>query len=120
MGPKNVAKNVANKVKNANTKKVAKKVVKQTKATSLKKRKERFIVQFHRPHTLRTKPAPKCPHRTTPVVKKNDLFSVIRFPLTTESAMKKVFIPTFVHSFSALDPYVLARFNHSFFKSGTI
>ncbi|KAJ9454438.1 60S ribosomal protein L25 [Diplonema papillatum] len=60
------------------------------KATAVKKRKERFSVQFHRPYTLRTKPSPKCPRRTTPVVRKNDAFSVIRCPLTTESAMKKI------------------------------
>ena len=89
MPAKNTGKVVANKVQQKSLKK-AKKAVVKPKATAVHKRKERFIVQFHRPHTLRTKADPKCPRRTTPVVKKNDAFSVIRFPLTTESAMKKV------------------------------
>eukprot|EP01061_Rhynchopus_euleeides_P047424 TRINITY_DN94_c0_g1_i1.p2 TRINITY_DN94_c0_g1~~TRINITY_DN94_c0_g1_i1.p2 ORF type:complete len:156 (+),score=90.74 TRINITY_DN94_c0_g1_i1:128-595(+) len=89
MPAKNVKQQVANKVKQENKKKQVKKVLKP-KATAVKKRAERFIVQFHRPYTLRTKPAPKCPHRTSSVVKKNDVFSVIRYPLTTESAMKKI------------------------------
>eukprot|EP01064_Diplonema_japonicum_P012594 TRINITY_DN19_c0_g1_i2.p1 TRINITY_DN19_c0_g1~~TRINITY_DN19_c0_g1_i2.p1 ORF type:complete len:179 (+),score=75.35 TRINITY_DN19_c0_g1_i2:64-537(+) len=86
----NQVKNVANKVKATHKgKKVAKKVLKP-KATAVKKRKERFIVQFHRPYTLRTQAAPKCPRHIAPVVKKNDAFSIVKFPLTTESAMKKI------------------------------
>eukprot|EP00754_Rhynchopus_humris_P003363 Rhum_TRINITY_DN11767_c1_g1::Rhum_TRINITY_DN11767_c1_g1_i2::g.47065::m.47065/K02893/RP-L23Ae, RPL23A; large subunit ribosomal protein L23Ae len=89
MPAKNTGKVVANKVQLKSQKKTKKAAVKP-KATAVHKRKERYIVQFHRPHTLRTKADPKCPKRTTPVVKKNDAFSVIRFPLTTESAMKKI------------------------------
>eukprot|EP01064_Diplonema_japonicum_P012593 TRINITY_DN19_c0_g1_i1.p2 TRINITY_DN19_c0_g1~~TRINITY_DN19_c0_g1_i1.p2 ORF type:complete len:157 (+),score=66.45 TRINITY_DN19_c0_g1_i1:57-527(+) len=90
MPAKNVKKHTANVVKPTRQgKKVAKKVLKP-KATAVKKRKERFIVQFHRPYTLRTSAAPKCPRRLSPVVKKNDHFSIIKFPLTTESAMKKI------------------------------
>merc|ERR1711991_432987 len=82
---------VANKVRMESRKKVAaKKAGRKPKATAVKKRKERYQVQFHRPYTLRTKPAPKCPHRTAPVTKKNDAYSLIRYPLTTESAMKKI------------------------------
>eukprot|EP01063_Lacrimia_lanifica_P040312 TRINITY_DN909_c0_g1_i2.p2 TRINITY_DN909_c0_g1~~TRINITY_DN909_c0_g1_i2.p2 ORF type:complete len:157 (+),score=102.05 TRINITY_DN909_c0_g1_i2:56-526(+) len=86
---KNSGKATANKVKASSTKKVKKNVVK-AKAVAVHKRKERFIVQFHRPYTLRTKPDPKCPHRAHPAVKKNDAYSVIKYPLTTESAMKKI------------------------------
>ncbi|KAJ9457665.1 60S ribosomal protein L23a 1 [Diplonema papillatum] len=89
MPSKNEAKKTANVVRVSGKKGAAKKAVK-AKATAVKQRKERFSVQFHRPYTLRTRPAPKCPHRTTPVVRKNDHFSIIRCPLTTECAMKKI------------------------------
>eukprot|EP01059_Diplonema_ambulator_P001169 TRINITY_DN10922_c0_g2_i2.p1 TRINITY_DN10922_c0_g2~~TRINITY_DN10922_c0_g2_i2.p1 ORF type:complete len:157 (+),score=72.33 TRINITY_DN10922_c0_g2_i2:61-531(+) len=90
MPAKNQAKRVANVVKPNRGKKDAAKKVLKPKATAIKKRKERFIVQFHRPYTLKTGPAPKCPRHIAPVVKKNDAFSVIKYPLTTESAMKKI------------------------------
>lgn len=89
MPAKNQGKQTANVVKNAQQKK-AKKTVTKPKAVAVKKRKERFIVQFHRPYTLYTKPNPKCPHLAHPAVKKNDAYSVIKYPLTTESAMKKI------------------------------
>eukprot|EP01060_Flectonema_neradi_P039624 TRINITY_DN87_c0_g1_i3.p1 TRINITY_DN87_c0_g1~~TRINITY_DN87_c0_g1_i3.p1 ORF type:complete len:155 (+),score=42.27 TRINITY_DN87_c0_g1_i3:54-518(+) len=88
MPAKNQGKQTANVVKTVK-KKVAKKVVKP-KATAVRKRKERFSVQFHRPYTLRTKSVPACPRRSGSLVRKSDHFSVIRCPLTTESAMKKI------------------------------
>mmetsp|Transcript_97292 Transcript_97292/g.135185 ORF Transcript_97292/g.135185 Transcript_97292/m.135185 type:complete len:154 (+) Transcript_97292:36-497(+) len=59
-----------------------------------KKRKTsniRTSVQFHRPYTLRTPRAPKYARRSsnrTPLTQ--DRFRVLRYPLTTEAAMKKI------------------------------
>eukprot|EP00662_Eupelagonemidae_sp_cell21_P037265 gene37265-9024_t len=62
----------------------------KTKAVAVKKRKQRFVTQFHRKYTQRVARAPKCPRRTAPVVPKHDHYSVLKHPLTTESAMKKI------------------------------
>eukprot|EP01059_Diplonema_ambulator_P001168 TRINITY_DN10922_c0_g2_i1.p2 TRINITY_DN10922_c0_g2~~TRINITY_DN10922_c0_g2_i1.p2 ORF type:complete len:157 (+),score=83.29 TRINITY_DN10922_c0_g2_i1:52-522(+) len=90
MPAKNIKKATANVVKPSRQGKKDQKKVLKPKATAVKKRKERFIVQFHRPYTLKTGPAPKCPRHIAPVVKKNDHFAIIKYPLTTESAMKKI------------------------------
>merc|ERR1719198_2511764 len=90
MPAKNVGKQQASrKVVAAPTKKAKKGVVKP-KVTKVQKRTPRYAVQFHRPYTQRHAPAPKCPKRTSPVVPKVDHFSIIKHPLTTESAMKKI------------------------------
>eukprot|EP00871_Galdieria_phlegrea_P005815 jgi/Galph1/720/GphlegSOOS_G5588.1 len=72
-----------------------KKATKAAKATkgSLKKRKGHKIrtsVQFRRPHTKRLPRNPKYPRKSLPKKPALDHFKIIRFPLTTESAMKKI------------------------------
>merc|ERR1712179_601791 len=53
-------------------------------------RKVRTSVQFKRPKTLKLARAPKYPRRSVPRTPKLDRFRIIKFPLTTESAMKKI------------------------------
>ena len=90
MPAKNVGKAVAKAVKvQQGGKKKAAAVVKP-KVAKVQKRTPRYAVQFHRPYTLRHALAPKCPKRTSPVVPKVDHFSIIKHPLTTESAMAKI------------------------------
>jgi len=52
--------------------------------------KIRTKVHFFRPRTLKLPRQPKYQHTLTPPLKKFDAFKVIKYPLTTESAMKKV------------------------------
>eukprot|EP01062_Namystynia_karyoxenos_P007047 TRINITY_DN1247_c1_g1_i1.p2 TRINITY_DN1247_c1_g1~~TRINITY_DN1247_c1_g1_i1.p2 ORF type:complete len:186 (+),score=98.29 TRINITY_DN1247_c1_g1_i1:80-559(+) len=89
---KNVGKQQVKAVAADKSKKAAAKGGKpqRSKTVAVKKRKARYSVQFHRPYTLKTKREPKCPRFTRPVVPKNDAFSIIKHPLTTESAMKKI------------------------------
>merc|ERR1712025_532566 len=54
------------------------------------KRKVRTSVHFKRPSTLRLKRDPKCPRKSVPSRVRQDKFNVVKFPLTTESAMKKI------------------------------
>eukprot|EP00798_Chlamydomonas_sp_ICE-L_P019128 gene19128-25735_t len=56
-----------------------------------KERKPRFSVVFHRPKTLKRSRDPKYP-RTSNAGKhsKMDQHAVLKYPLTTESAMKKI------------------------------
>ena len=54
------------------------------------KRKVRTSVQFHRPKTLSLTRNPKYPRRSAPRINKLDHFAIIKHPLTTESAMKKI------------------------------
>ncbi|XP_033627404.1 60S ribosomal protein L23a-like [Asterias rubens] len=55
-----------------------------------RKRKVRTQVTFRRPKTLKTPRAPKYPRKSVPSRPKLDQFTIIKYPLTTESAMKKI------------------------------
>merc|ERR1712154_659736 len=46
--------------------------------------------EVYRPKTFRPARNPKCPKRSTPRRNRMDAYSVIKHPLTTESAMKKI------------------------------
>eukprot|EP00884_Botryococcus_braunii_P010379 jgi/Botrbrau1/19342/Bobra.0073s0067.1 len=52
--------------------------------------KPRYSVVFHRPKTLKTPRQPKYPRASQPASNKLDYFQIIKYPLTTESAMKKI------------------------------
>ncbi|GAB4821191.1 hypothetical protein N2152v2_008237 [Parachlorella kessleri] len=69
----------------------AAKAAKAVKKSQWKKtRKPRYSVVFHRPRTLIRSRDPKYPRQSAPSLPKMDAFSVIKAPLTTESAMKKI------------------------------
>lgn len=53
-------------------------------------RKVRTSASFRRPHTRILQRKPKCPKRSIPHRPRLDRFSIIKHPLTTESAMKKI------------------------------
>ncbi|ORY46448.1 hypothetical protein BCR33DRAFT_849161 [Rhizoclosmatium globosum] len=53
-------------------------------------RKVRTNTTFHIPKTLRLARAPKYPRRSVPRVPSMDAHAVIKFPLNSESAMKKI------------------------------
>ena len=57
---------------------------------SHKKKKIRTSPTFRRPKTLRLRRQPKYPWKSTPRRNKLDHYAIIKFPLTTESAMKKM------------------------------
>eukprot|EP00850_Spirogloea_muscicola_P001198 SM000004S15068 [mRNA] locus=s4:1041526:1042731:- [translate_table: standard] len=65
--------------------KALKKVGVRTKAL-----KQRTSVTFHRPKTLKRARVPKYPRISAPRANKLDHFQVLKYPLTTESAMKKI------------------------------
>ncbi|CAJ0581785.1 unnamed protein product, partial [Mesorhabditis spiculigera] len=65
-----------------------KKVVKGQKGKVQKK--VRTSVHFFRPKTLKLARAPKYPRKSVPKRPKLDAFAIIKHPLTTESAMKKI------------------------------
>lgn len=67
----------------------AKKAVLKGRHTTIK-RKVRTKVTFYRPKTLKKARQPKYPRRSAPRRNKMDHYSIIRHPLTTESAMKKI------------------------------
>merc|ERR1712227_286189 len=54
------------------------------------KKKIRTTVHLHRPKTLSLERKPKYPRRSAPRTNKLDQFAIIKHPLTTESAMKKI------------------------------
>lgn len=54
------------------------------------KKKVRTSVHFYRPSTLKLPRTPKYPRKAVPRRNKLDSFSIIKHPLTTESAMKKI------------------------------
>ena len=59
--------------------------------TNLKKTiKIRYKTKFHRPKTLRLLRNPKYSRRSVPRVDKLDQYTILKYPLTTESAMKKI------------------------------
>merc|ERR1712046_290111 len=49
-----------------------------------------FKPKFNRPKTLRLLRNPKYSRRSVPRVNKLDQYQILKFPLTTESAMKKI------------------------------
>ncbi|XP_068942624.1 large ribosomal subunit protein uL23-like [Petaurus breviceps papuanus] len=53
------------------------------------KKKIRTSLTFPRPKTLRLRRQPKWPPKSAPHRNKLDHYTIIKFPLTTESAMKK-------------------------------
>merc|ERR1712020_259402 len=55
-----------------------------------RQRKKRTTVHFRRPKVLHLRRAPKCPARSTPHRPKLDQFKIVKYPLTTESAMRKI------------------------------
>merc|ERR1719311_1387920 len=72
------------------TKKAAK-VSKAVKGSVTKKtRKVRTNVHFFLPKTLTKARSPKAPLRSVSKLPKLDKYSIIKHPLTTESAMKKI------------------------------
>merc|ERR1712047_156335 len=68
--------------------KVQKKTVKGTHGTRVKK--VRTSVHFRRPKTFRPVRQPKYPRKSTPARNRMDAHNIIKHPLTTESAMKKI------------------------------
>lgn len=54
------------------------------------KKKIRTKVHFHRPHTQRPRRSPKYPRKSAPSLNKLDHYAILKYPLTTESAMKKI------------------------------
>merc|ERR1712159_238343 len=59
-------------------------------AASKKSVAQRYKTKFHRPKTLRLLRNPKYSRRSVPRVNKLDQYQILKFPLTTESAMKKI------------------------------
>ncbi|XP_041486534.1 60S ribosomal protein L23a-like [Microtus oregoni] len=57
---------------------------------SHKKKKIRILPTFPRPKTLRLQRQPKYPRKSAPRRNKLDHYAIIKFPLTTKSAMKKI------------------------------
>ncbi|KAJ3589801.1 hypothetical protein NHX12_010642 [Muraenolepis orangiensis] len=55
-----------------------------------KRKKIRTTPTFRRPKTLRLRRQPKYPRKSAPRRNKLDHYAIIKFPLTTESAMKKI------------------------------
>ena len=67
----------------------AKKAVLKGRHVTMKK-KVRTSVRFHRPKTLRKTRTPKYPRKSAPRRNKLDHYAIVKHPLTTESAMKKI------------------------------
>ena len=57
---------------------------------SHKKKRIRTSPTFRRPKTPRLRRQPKYPQKRAPRGNKLDHYAIIKFPLTTESAMKKI------------------------------
>ncbi|KAI3845410.1 hypothetical protein MKW98_029061 [Papaver atlanticum] len=69
----------------------AAKAVKSGASTIKKKAKKiRTSVTFHRPKTLQKARNPKYPRISAPPRNKLDHYQILKYPLTTESAMKKI------------------------------
>jgi large subunit ribosomal protein L23Ae len=68
----------------------AAKALKTAAVVKKKWRKVRNSVTFHRPKTLKRSRTPKYPRLSAPPRNKLDHYEVLKFPLTTESAMKKI------------------------------
>ncbi|KAG0526506.1 hypothetical protein BDA96_06G151600 [Sorghum bicolor] len=78
--------------KKGDAKTQALKVAKAVKSGSVKKKtkKIRTSVTFHRPKTLKKARDPKYPRISTTGRNKLDQYQILKYPLTTESAMKKI------------------------------
>ena len=68
--------------------KARKAVMKGTRTTI--KKKVRTKVHFSRPKTQRLPRRPKYPRKSAPSICKLDHYAIVKYPLTTESAMKKI------------------------------
>ncbi|XP_028775781.1 60S ribosomal protein L23a-1-like [Neltuma alba] len=66
------------------------KAVKSGPAFKKKAKKIRTSVTFHRPKTLKKARNPKYPRISAPPRNKLDHYQILKYPLTTESAMKKI------------------------------
>merc|ERR1711939_492684 len=86
MPPKGDAKKPA-KTKAAKAMAAAKAV---KKGTMKRTHKARLSVSFHKPKTLQKARDPKYPRRSIPGTTKLDKYCILKYPLTTESAMKKI------------------------------
>merc|ERR1712023_154633 len=51
---------------------------------------KRYTTKFHRPKTLRLLRNPKYSRKSVPKVNPLDQYAILKYPLTTESAMKKI------------------------------
>ncbi|XP_020800069.1 60S ribosomal protein L23a [Drosophila serrata] len=71
-----------------NAKKVQKKIIKGAFGT--RARKVRTNVHFRRPTTLKLPRNPKYPRKSVPTRNRMDAYNIIKYPLTTEAAMKKI------------------------------
>merc|ERR1712057_100578 len=61
-----------------------------TKGKSTQQRKIRTNIRFHLPHTLPKDRDPKYPRKYRAKPCRLDRYQVLKYPLTTESAMKKI------------------------------
>merc|ERR1711879_4843 len=70
----------------------ASKAAKAVKSTihKNKSKKARFSVTFHRPKTLSLPRSPRFPRKSAPSAPRLDKYQILKYPLTTESAMKKI------------------------------
>ena len=59
-------------------------------ATKKKSVTQRFKTKFHRPKTLRLLRTPKYSRKSVPKTNPLDQYAILKYPLTTESAMKKI------------------------------
>ncbi|XP_027163363.1 60S ribosomal protein L23a-like [Coffea eugenioides] len=66
------------------------KFVKSGTTFKKKAKKIRTKVTFHRPKTLKKDGNPKYPRISAPPRNKLDHYQILKYPLTTESAMKKI------------------------------
>ncbi|CAG8442698.1 3359_t:CDS:2 [Funneliformis caledonium] len=57
---------------------------------SKEKKKPRYSTTFHRPRTLRLARSPKYPRKSIPHARRLDHYKILKNPLNTESAMKKI------------------------------
>ncbi|GJU19888.1 60S ribosomal protein L23a [Tanacetum coccineum] len=83
----------ADATKKGDAKSQALKTAKAVKTGSTFKKKAKKIrtkVTFHRPKTLKTDRNPKYPRISAPPRNKLDHYQILKYPLTTESAMKKI------------------------------
>ncbi|KAK8671691.1 hypothetical protein V6N13_038278 [Hibiscus sabdariffa] len=84
---------VDNSKKRADPKAQAVKAAKAVKSGATFKKKAKKIrtkVTFHRPRTLKKDRNPKYPRIIAPPRNKLDQYQILKYPLTTESAMKKI------------------------------
>ena len=83
----------ADSTKKSDPKAQALKTAKAVKAGPTFKKKAKKIrtsVTFHRPRTLKKERSPKYPRISAPPRHKLDHYQILKYPLTTESAMKKI------------------------------